>query len=740
LRSAFQANAGFGSAIQSVGDWNGDGKAEIAISAPGATVGGPGSPLPASVPGVGVVHVYVLTPDDKNVSILRVEGKIADDESGPRDYGFGETLAAVDMNGDGTLDLVVGAPGNPGAATPSNGRIYVFQGGQRSGGQPRIDILSDALRTKVARGVPLPATSWPGLDLTLQVTNTGKSKVLNATPALELINATGVTVRCVCNPPCSSCTSATPTPLDIDPEGQVTWIYRLDVSAVAATRDIAIRGKLAWVDGLTGNPQPELVGVTVPEFMTIVRRGERLIAAGVRGTLPDTNAPLGYASAVASMDVNGDGFRDLFVTEPRQTGFGPVHVLSGRDPTVRLATIDAPTAAEEMANPTFGQSVIAQMVGGVPTVFVSQVDRDTMPGGVYAFRLDCSASTCAVLRPEGAVCSDGVGPCRTLLAAVPGENFGTSLAWLGQETIDGENRAWLAVSTATTANKVILVSVNAQGSMQEIKKTYELDPMPDGAVDPRHCGGPLSAREASACTSDSQCPSTCVNGRCVGQAQIAMFCVDLAPPTGSGKSGIRVLTPGTGAIADYVTKVDPAPREMGATLFGESVALLPNIDGSMDGLGEVLIGWPSFDASGGTPANVGRFELWAGATTKAHDVGSPYFVVDGTEESERTGFSVANVGDVDGDGVADFAVGMPGPGTVRVYSGLSTQMFPQILMNISAPSDAARTGGFGKRVTGVGDVNFDGFADVGVSAPEEIGMVDGNSVKGAFYIFLGGAP
>jgi FG-GAP repeat len=93
--------------------------------------------------------------------------------------------------------------------------------------------------------------------------------------------------------------------------------------------------------------------------------------------------------------------------------------------------------------------------------------------------------------------------------------------------------------------------------------------------------------------------------------------------------------------------------------------------------------------------------------------------------------SVAGLGDIDGDGFPDLAVGFHGDdtkvgkdsGSVSVYSGSDGRVIHRLL--------GPKTGsGFGWAVSGVGDVDKDGIPDIGVGAPSDSSKVGfGGSVS-----------
>src|SRR5262249_9607267 len=89
-------------------------------------------------------------------------------------------------------------------------------------------------------------------------------------------------------------------------------------------------------------------------------------------------------------------------------------------------------------------------------------------------------------------------------------------------------------------------------------------------------------------------------------------------------------------------------------------------------------------------------------------------------DGRQLGFSVSTAGDVNGDGYADLAIGVPGGGgapkwgNVLVWYGGSGGLGPNgTLSNADFTSGETPTlGNIGYSVAAVGDVNGDGYADI----------------------------
>ncbi|MBK8979775.1 MAG: FG-GAP repeat protein [Planctomycetes bacterium] len=168
----------------------------------------------------------------------------------------------------------------------------------------------------------------------------------------------------------------------------------------------------------------------------------------------------------------------------------------------------------------------------------------------------------------------------------------------------------------------------------------------------------------------------------------------------SGRTGALLWSRGGGAAGD---------------LFGQAVASAGDLDG--DGAGDVIVGAP------GARSGRGRAIACSGRS------GAPLFVIDGVAVGDRLGHAVAGIGDANGDGYDDVAVGAPGDatngseaGAVRAFSGRDgTALFPTLFGN--AASDR-----FGWALAALGDVDQDGLPDLLVGAPgSDFRVPDGGS-------------
>jgi len=139
----------FGATVGSAGDWNGDGFGDVAVGAPHNDANGSNA---------GRLYIFFggITPND--VPDVVVGGFAPGD-------AFAQALAPIgDLNGDGRIDLLVGAPGSN-AAVVDGGRAYVFFGGAGADTVPdRVytgTVLSEYFGYTVAGCGDVNGDGWP---------------------------------------------------------------------------------------------------------------------------------------------------------------------------------------------------------------------------------------------------------------------------------------------------------------------------------------------------------------------------------------------------------------------------------------------------------------------------------------------------------------------------------------------------------------------------------------------------
>ncbi|MGF1465189.1 MAG: FG-GAP-like repeat-containing protein [Sandaracinaceae bacterium] len=171
-----------------------------------------------------------------------------------------------------------------------------------------------------------------------------------------------------------------------------------------------------------------------------------------------------------------------------------------------------------------------------------------------------------------------------------------------------------------------------------------------------------------------------------------------------GRRGERTSTPRVLAVG-----AGPAP--------GGSLA--PVLDLDADGCADLAV------ASVGRSTEPGRVAIYRGSADGLKR--EPTWVLEGSRPTFGT--AVAAVGDVDGDGLTDLAVGEPSsdpeaPGIVVVYLGGADGPAAEGDHRLEAPDDQPR---FGETLAAALDVDRDGRGDLIVGAPP----------AGAAYLFLG---
>jgi hypothetical protein len=215
---------------------------------------------------------------------------------------------------------------------------------------------------------------------------------------------------------------------------------------------------------------------------------------------------------------------------------------------------------------------------------------------------------------------------------------------------------------------------------------------------------------------------------------------------GSNSGSVHVLFMNTNGTVESSTRIasntNGGPILAGLDYFGSSVTAVGDLDG--DGVTDLAVGARG-DGTGGDRRGAVHVLFMntdgtAKSSTKIADStgGGPALT-----DLDRFGNSVATLGDLDGDGVSDLAVGAYADDT----GGNARGAVHVLLLNVdgtvkSSTKIASGTGGgpiladgvlFGRSVTAVGDLDGDGVTDLAVGADRDH---TGGSYRGAVHVLL----
>jgi hypothetical protein len=177
-------------------------------------------------------------------------------------------------------------------------------------------------------------------------------------------------------------------------------------------------------------------------------------------------------------------------------------------------------------------------------------------------------------------------------------------------------------------------------------------------------------------------------------------------------------------------------------LFGSALAGLGDLNA--DGAFDLASGTPGAD-DGGTD----RGAVWILFLNAEGRVRDQQKIADGAggfdgnlDNDDRFGSAVAGIGDVNGDGITDLAVGAPNDDDGSDDAGAVWILFMRMDGRVAGWQKISKTAGgfegrlrsadrFGSALAGIGDVDRDGIPDIAVGAPGD----DGDGVdRGAVWI------
>ena len=678
------AGHNFGASVGRAGDVNGDGYEDFLVGAPKA----PGLRSEA-----GRAYVLLGGADLDSIPDLTMIGRYSTGHFGSQVVGIG------DFNGDGYDDWVVGDPQyNLGVTPGTYGRAWIYYGSAQLGAAPRFSLDSPAgiyaFGSAVAALGDVNGDGYPDFAVSGSVLPTNPGTVSIYFGGLNADNYPDFTLQ-------------TGT-------GNSVW-------AIAGPGDINGDGYNDMVVGIHG------ASATVPGSIEIFYGGPAMSDAPARQIFSNTNADLFGYSVAGAGDVNGDGYADWLVGAPFAAanglpGAGRVLLFYGGRP---LSTSPAREFHGQGANDNFGASVAG----------AGDLDGD----GFADIAVGASSSDINGINSGRAYVFFGGAPPDTIPAAVlngeaANDNLGVSVANAGDPDLGGTN-ALLVGALLNDAG-----GVNAGAAYLLRIERYHIEaPL---AGDHWSAGGSADVKWQGADPADIELSldggaswttlASGVGGATDNQVTIAV------PDQVTGRARLRLARTGFPPLAGnatlcsgffHLTRELPAPAAVfdlariagpsGAPRLGRSVATGVDWDG--DGRPDVFAG-ASPDPGG---AVIVTRELDASDSTS--------IAIHGLAPNEDFGAAIADIGDYDGDGRPDLAIGAPSydgahvdQGRVYVYRG-----GPGADHSSPITIDASGTGELFGSAIAAADLNGDGRPDLIVGAP-------GSSGPGHVYVFIGG--
>jgi hypothetical protein len=655
------ANSYMGSSVAGLGDINGDGYSDI-------IAGGYLAAYPSS--GEGAAWVFLGSATGLNPTFRhRLERNF-----GSAQFGYA-VAGAGDVNGDGYNDVVIGAHKikEPITAPAVTGGVYVYHGSANALGaglNPNPTLAFTTTGYSMRNGWSVSSAG--------DVNGDGYSDIIIGDWQDQIGAEASEGVALIYH---GSATGINPTPVTIIEGGASNRYLGRSVSTAGDINgdgyaDVVI-GCIWWTSG-QANEGAVFVHLGSPTGISS--------SAFLRYEPNAINANLGEWVSTAG-DVNGDGYSDMILGAP---GHNRAYIYHGG--AYSVSTTPAMTRTSPAANALLGTTVAnagdvngdgySDAIVGAPGAANGQAGE-----GLAYLHYGSTTGLSAI-------------PSLTLEANIANAAFGQSVASSGDVNGDGYADVVVGAPQSNGIGQVYVYHGSAAG-----------------------LGSP---------------PALTLSGTSGSLFGASVFTA--GDHNADGYADLLVGAPGSDQVFVYrgtPTGLDPTPvllsGPVAGSSFGASVCTAGDLNG--DGFSDIIVGAP--DLSNGQ-AQEGGFYLYGGALITLPT--TPMYGYESNTAGRRLGAAVAGIGDANGDGYYDVAIGAPNAswpeaseGVVYIFYGAPVPS--GVLVSTVLHSNTANAR-MGSSVAEAGDVNGDGYADLITGAP---GVSNGEAGEGRAWLFLGSA-
>ena len=656
-----------GYSVSCLGDINGDGYSDVGV-------GGYLAAYPSFNEGVAWIYL------GSAVGVNPVFRHRLERDQAAAQFG-GSISAAGDVNGDGFSDVIIGAhkfeltPGCPTINTCDDGGIFIYHGSANAlgaGANPAPARIFNTAGYSIHTGWAVSTAGDVNGDGYSDVIvgdwrdemgpeiSEGSAFIFHGSPAgVNIVPATIIQG----NQAGAKLGRSVSTAGDVNGDGYADVI----IGAQGYTNGQANEGAAFLHLGSAS-------GVSSSAFLRYEGNG--------------INVGMGESVNTAG-DVNGDGYSDMIVGVPFQTG-GRAKVFLGG--TSNVSALPSFTSITGSAGAHLGWSVAnAGDVNGdgySDAIFGAPDGALGQPGEGLAYV------------HYGSITGLSAGPNLILQANLNNAAFGKSVASAGDVNGDGYADVVVGAPGATGGGAAFIFHGSPFGLIPSV--ALQLN------------GSPGSGFATSVFKAGD------VNG--------------------DGFSDVVIGAPGSEEAYIYMgssTGLDPIPAvtlapSFPASEFGHAVCTAGDVNG--DGFSDVIVGAPSFSAG---QSNEGAFFIFHGSATGLSAAYS--FLYQPNIVGFRAGSSVAGAGDVNGDGYFDVIIGESDATAPEANEGLARVLYGSpsgiTILGITALQRNQVGANLGTSVAEAGDVNGDGYADVVIGAPN----FDNDELnEGTLWVYLGG--